>query len=380
MISSLVEIFERVLDRLRRDSLCVNVNRSAHPRNCLVLYVSTPFRRRHLRNSHQNLLQVRELARVIAEFGYNVDVMDFNDRRVRLTKSYDLVIDLHPGLNTLYRDHMAPGCRRIAYVTGCNPAFNNAAEEQRLEDLYRRRGLRLEIRRKTPLFDKAELESFDAMFFIGNAYNLRTFSAFALKQVHFIRNTGYVHFNSLDLSRKQANCFLYIGSTGQVHKGLDLLLEVFERNPHLELYVAGNLATEADFFAAYREQLLSRPNIHALGFVDIDSASFHDVAARCSYMLLPSCSEGVAGGVLTAMSLGLIPLVSRECGFESEEVQHLDACTLEAIERMVNDFAGRPFEWVEAESARMRELVASRYSMEQYADSVRQALRGVLAA
>lgn len=372
------EFIERVRDRLRRDSLCLNVNRSAHPRNCLVLYVSTPFRRRHLRNSHQNLLQVRELARVIGEFGYNVDVMDFNDRRVRLTRAYDLVIDLHPGLNPIYRDHMAPGCKRIAYITGSNPAFANAAEDRRLEDLYRRRGVRLKPRRHTQPFNKAELEAFDAMFFIGNAYNLRTFEEFALKQVHFIRNTGYVHFKSLDLSHKEPRAFLYIGSTGQVHKGLDLLLEVFERRTDLELYVAGNLKAEEDFYAAYREQLLNRPNIQALGFVDIDDPAFQAVAARCGHMVLPSCSEGVAGAVLTAMSLGLVPIVSRECGFEDDEVQHLEACSLEAIERALDDYAGRPRTWLATESARMLELVTRRYSMAEYASSVRHALKGVL--
>ena len=77
------------------------------------------------------------LVNVIGEFGYNVDVADMLADTIRLHKQYDLVIDVHPGMHP----EISPACigaKRVAFITGSNPAFSNAAEEQRLRELYER--------------------------------------------------------------------------------------------------------------------------------------------------------------------------------------------------------------------------------------------------
>lgn len=360
------------------DEIYENVNKTKSGRNCLILYITAPFRERRLSKEHQNIWQTKELARVIGEFGYNVDVIDYNAAKIKFNKQYDLLIDLHPRSKNIYSDFLTEQCVKIAYITGSNPDFSNSAENERIEDLFRRRGVRLQDRRWAPLFEKEIIESFDAMFFIGNRYNLISFSGYDLRRVFFIKNTGYDFLYKEEFSEKSPSNFLFLASSGQVHKGLDLLLEVFANKKHLNLFVLSLYEKEEDFCKVYEKELFKSPNIHPMGFLDIKSKEFQSVVQKCSYVLMPSCAEGISGSVLTAMSAGLIPIVSRECGFEDDEVNHFDDCSQESLSSNIEGFSRKPLEWIATESKRTAEIVKSRYSENNYKESIRAALRQTL--
>ena len=93
---------------------------------------------------------------------------------------------------------------------------------------------------------------------------------------------------------------------------------------------------------------------------------------------MPSCSEGIAGSVLTAMSAGLIPIVSKECGFNDDEVYHLNDCSIECIAETINTFSQMPINWVIHESIKTMKTVQTRYSKNNYSESVRIAMREML--
>lgn len=368
----------KIMHRLFPKHLCENVNGTNFRKNCLLLYIVRPFLEASPSAGHQNQWQAKELARIVGEFGYNVDVVEFSARAVKLTKTYDLVIDAHPRKNNVYSEHLSPGSKKIAYITGSNPSFSNAAEQERLEQLRQRRGVRLKQRRWVPPFEKDELQSFDALFFLGNSYNVRTYSEFELKRVYYIRNTGYTQAGEVNLSRKSPRDFMFLSGYGQVHKGLDLLLEVFARNPDINLYVCSSFREEQDFCRLYRTELRRTKNIKAVGFMDIRSRSFLSLAERCSYLLLPSCSEANAGSVLTGMSFGLIPLVTRECGFEQDEVTYLEDCSVEGIEKVVRALSAAPIGTIREQAVRTRKVIEERYGEKEYSHSVKEALKDLL--
>jgi len=85
------------------------------------------------------------------------------------------------------------------------------------------------------------------------------------------------------------------------------VLEVFSARPDLELHVVGPVQDEPDFAAAYEHELSACPNIHAHGFLDLDSTDFEEIARSCVALVYPSCSETMSGAVLAAMAKGLIP-------------------------------------------------------------------------
>ena len=93
---------------------------------------------------------------------------------------------------------------------------------------------------------------------------------------------------------------------------------------------------------------------------------------------MPSCSEARAGSILTGMSAGLIPIVSRDCGFDDDEAILLDDCREETIERTVLDYAEKPKPWRESESERVMNIVHDRYSKDSFSNSVREAMHSLL--
>ncbi|MCF6177768.1 MAG: glycosyltransferase [Geopsychrobacter sp.] len=372
------DLFRFIKKKLFCKRLYENVNQTQYSRNCLLLYIVEPFFDCSRDKYHQNFWQVRELGRIVSEFGYNVDVIDFFDDKVELKKKYDMVIDLHPGLNDVYLRHVSEQSVKIAYITGSNPSVANVAELERIKEVYKRKGVMLVPRRAVQPIPKSEIESFDAMFFIGNQYNLETFKSFDLKSKFLVRNTGYEFLMDTPSVRRSSVNFLFLASIGQVHKGLDLLLEIFCKNPHLNLYVCSSFESEKDFLGVYKDELFNTPNIFPLGFIDITSEEFKNVCEVCSFVILPSCSEGLAGSVLTAMSAGLVPIVTRECGFNDDEVHHLLSSNMEDIGASINYFSRKSREWISNESRETLKVVKTRYSTVNYSESIREAMKELL--
>lgn len=343
-----------------------------------MIYITEPFRYNNESNTHQNKWQVTKLAKIIGEFGYNVDVIQAFDLKVKLRQKYDLIIDILPGYYNVYNDFMNEKCLKVAYLTGSNSSFANQAEKQRIENLYERKGVKLKPRRQAPLPNKTEFESFDAIFFIGNYYNLKTYEEFDIPQYYFIKNTGYDFLGNYNFSLKKSNNFLFFASSGQVHKGLDLLLDVFSRNPNLNLYICSSFKNEKDFCRLYKKALYNSKNVFPVGFVDITGSEFKKISAICSFIVLPSCSEANAGSVLTAMSAGLIPIVSKECGFEEDEVFYFNNCSIECIEDTILFFSKKDINWIKQNALETMDKCNSRYSKKNFTKSVRLAMNGVL--
>lgn len=356
-----------------------NVHKTQYKKNCLLQYIVQPFLEKEInRYRHQNQWQVKVLVDELGNFGYNVDVRDIEDTGKRLKHKYDLVVDIHIGLNTTYKKYMNSGCRWIAYLTGMNPRVANHNEQIRLEALTQRRGIVLPPERQGPLLSR-EVEKCDAFFFIGNAYNLKSYEEFHLPPVYFIKNHGYNFPFMIDYTCKDPKKFLFFASVGQVHKGLDLLLEIFSKKDFsFELYVCSDFLSEREFCAEYQQELFHTSNIHPIGFIDIMGQEFRHIVEVCSFLLMPSCSEGIAGSVLTGMSAGVIPIVSRECGFEEDEVFHLQDCRMETIENAIRYFGNQDKRWIQEKATYTKNIVKERYSEEDFIQSVRQALEKIL--
>lgn len=357
--------------RCKKMPLLKNVLDSNYLRNALLVYITEPFIT-GINDKHQNSWQTVEIARQLNEFGYNVDVIDWEYNKRFLEKKYDLLIDLHPRKNACYLKSLKNNAIKIAYLTGSNSAFSNNAEIERIKNLYKRKNIRIFPRRQEILISKI-IESYNSVFFIGNKYNLKTYSYFKMPPIYFIKNTGY-NFNFCNTKRK-ANNFMFLGSFGQVHKGLDLLLEVFsETCKDCNLYVCSNFEKETDFCEAYEKELYNTPNIYPIGFVDIKSNKFKEIAEKCAYMIMPSCSEANAGSVLTAMSAGMVPIVSRECGFEDGEVIYLKDCSKECIKEAIKFYANKNSEWIRYESDKAVKIIKERYSAGNFSESLKHAL------
>ncbi|MBI2517776.1 MAG: glycosyltransferase [Opitutae bacterium] len=256
------------------------------------------------------------MARLLQEAGYAVEVINHDNRHHLPPPDCVAVIDLHSNLERLAA--AAPKhARKILHATGAHWRFQNEAELARLAALRSRRRVTLPPRRQVP--ESHAIECADLATTTGNAFTIGTF-AFAGKPVHRVPlSTTYRQDwpTGKDFAAARAH-FLWLGSHGLVHKGLDLVLEAFSRLPDLHLTVAGPVSAEPDFAALYQKEL-SLPNVRVLDWVDTRSPDFPTLLGKHGAVVYPSCSEGGGGSVITCLHGGLAPIVTREASVDTGE-------------------------------------------------------------
>lgn len=363
---------------IKHKDIVYNVNHTRNCKRCLFLYITEPFCTNKISEKHQNQWQAVEFARIIGSKGFIVDVANFQSKSLILKYNYDLVIGLIPRGIDVYTKHMNPGCKQVAYLTSMNLEVTSGNEEKRIEECYLRRGVRLRPRRAAGFIEK-RIEEFDAAFYFGNDYNFHSYDCFKMPPAYCIKNTGYLFpWANPDVER-DSHCFMFFGSWGQVHKGLDLLLELFaEEIQDCTLFVCGGFDKEEDFTKEYHRELYETKNIVPVGFVSIDSSKYRELSNKCAYTILPSCAEGCAGSVLANMSAGIIPIVSRECGFGDDEVILLSDCRKATIKEYILKYCHKDSDWIRSQSNHSIQIVRERYLNRNYTESVEKAINGVL--
>ncbi len=282
----------------------------------LLSYLTAPFLVASGReaDAHTNVWECRQIARTFLEFGYAVDVIDWNNHGFVPKKPYRFLVDIGANLERLAPlvDH---DCTKILHATGKHWRFQNRAEHLRLAALEARRGVRLQPRRIAPR--GAGVEAADCLTVLGDRGTIETF-AYSGKPCYRIPLSTTAEFPWNDRKDFEAcrRRFIWFGSSGMVHKGLDLVLEAFSATPELHLTVCGPVDRERDFNAFYRRELYQTPNIETVGWVDVAGRQFARIVQSSGALVYPSCSEGCAGCVVTSMHAGLVPIISRESGVE----------------------------------------------------------------
>ena len=129
-------------------------------------------------------------------------------------------------------------CVKILHIDTAHWLFHNTAEHQRLLALQQRRKLTLPTRRS--LKPNSAIECADYATILGNEFTISTYQ-YANKPLYRVPISAPVEYpwpedKDFDASRRH---FLWFGSVGFVHKGLDLVLEAFAEMPDYQLTVCG---------------------------------------------------------------------------------------------------------------------------------------------
>lgn len=367
----------------RRNALTVwGPSQETAPRGrALLAYVQEPFRlypEDPANFQFSNVGIARNLARALNDLGYVVDVVRWTDARFAPKKRYDLFLG-HGGVNfERIAARLAPGVPKIYFATGLYWREHNRREEARFRWLEQRRGARLPPDRRIAQGEEGALRAADGVLCLGNGRAADSYRDFA--PVTAVNNAVYRDDRrggaDKDFAAGRAN-FLFFSSTGNVHKGLDLLLEAFT---HVEahLYVCQAIAPE--FAAVCRHELQDLDNVHIIGRIALRSLEFYDLMSRCNYVIHPSCAEGQPGSVLDCMHQGLIPVLSPENNIDTEALGvTLGDCAPGGIARVVRDLARRPPEWCREMSRRARQATLTDYSEAAFLGNVTRAVRAIAA-
>lgn len=326
--------------------------------------------------SHQNLRQCRQIAILLGEFGYVVDVADCRDRRIKVKGPYDLVIshrlDWRPPFSVAGR------ALKVYLASGMDCAVHNRNVRRRLDAIRERRRIYIS---DCPLHPERYdfLEEADVIVGFGPVSVLDTWRIHFKGPVYGFNNYWLACPRPTVRDEDAARHFLFMGSRNQVRKGLDLLLEVFARHPELHLHVTGHYGDEKEFCRCYEHEMRCCPNIHLHGWVSIDSAEWLALCRQCAFTVLPSCEEGQPGSIIQGMYAGLIPVVTREAGVEVDGFGfYFDSDTLSCIESSLLCLLGLPPQEIRERSRKSMEIAETRYGETVFLDRWRTILTDIL--
>lgn len=264
--------------------------------------------------SHTHYWECRQMAKSFAAAGFNVDVIDFADDRFIPQKSYDILVSARTNLERLAK-HVPDQCLKVAHLDTAHFLTNNANAIERLRRIRDRHNVSLRSTRMVE--NNWAIEAADMGCVLGNAFTEDSYR-FAGKPIHRIplssvRQYDWLADKDFDACRKT---YLWFGSGGFAHKGLDLVIDAFAELPDHKLLICGPLDREPRFIKAFERPMYHSDNIETIGWVDVTSPQFSAIRQRTVATIYPSCSEGGGGSVITCMHAGLIPVVTPEASVD----------------------------------------------------------------
>jgi glycosyltransferase involved in cell wall biosynthesis len=326
---------------------------------------------------HTNRWECGLLGDTFVEAGYRLEVVEFDNPYYRPPVDCAYIIDPERNLER-FAKIVPASCVKIQHASTTHWLHWNQAELRRLDGIRQRRGVVLIPRRQIPF--NLTTETADRIIYVGNAYTAETF-AFARKPMQRIPISTVVQADwpdqkNFDQVRRN---FIWFGSVGLAHKGLDLALEAFARMPGFNLTVVGAIDLDADFKQLYHRELYELPNIRTAGWVSATSPEFLSLLHNMTGVVYPSCSEGGAGSVICCMHGGLIPIVTREASVDVQDFGfETRSAAIEDIMTEVRRVAGLPAAELAARARAAWEHVRAVHTREHFRRVWRQYARDEL--
>ena len=327
--------------------------------------------------SHTHYWECRHMAHSFRDAGYNVDVIDFADSEFVPDKSYEVLVSARTNLERLAK-HVPAHCLKIAHLDTAHFLTNNANATERLRQVRDKH--RVALRSTRMVEANWALEAADMGCVLGNAFTADTYE-FAGKPIYRIPLSSVRRFDwqadkDFDACRKT---FLWFGSGGFVHKGLDLVIDAFAELPDYRLLICGPLDLEPRFVRAFDDALYHRDNIETIGWTNVTSPEFAEIRRRAIAMVYPSCSEGGGGSTITCMHAGLIPVVSAQASVDVGDFGTvIDDLSVDAVRDAVQALGEQPVTTLEQRARAAWEFARQHHTRETFAANYDQFVANVV--
>ncbi|TSA31393.1 MAG: glycosyltransferase family 1 protein [Verrucomicrobiaceae bacterium] len=320
---------------------------------------------------HTNAYEVIVMAEAFRDLGFRVEIIDWNNTAYVPPADCRIAIDIHGNLER-WQGQLPPACKRILHATGPHWLFWNHAELARLQAVQARKGIALKPRRHVE--PSRGVEVADEVAVLGNEFTRQSF-LFGGKPVTRVPISSAYEFDwpsGRDFEKARRK-FLWVGSYGMVHKGLDLALDAFAEMPDLELTVCGRPEKEEDFYRLYENLLLRTPNIRLHGWLDMATPDFLEIARTHAAVIYPSSAEGGAGSVIHCMHAGMLPVCTTEASIDLGDFGfRVESGTVQAVQEACRSVAGMPATDVEVRARGAYEHVRTAHTRERFRENYRK--------
>lgn len=375
------QYFGKKLNNQTDDTTAIiqNINHSCIPNQprLLICYMAGGYLTDLLKyKGRTQYYEIFEIVNTFCDFGYCIDIIYCNDIsavEILNKKKYDLIFGF--GESFYLSSQLHKSAISIFYMTEHHPEFSIREENKRLDYFYSRHGKRIPYKRSGIFYKPYHMT-------LKHTHVITMSETEPLKEQYSdpysIFPTGI---SNPDFIFKQKNHeyarknFLCLGSAGAIHKGLDLLIDVFSNRDDLTLHLGGFRDDEKKFLNIPKSN-----NIVDYGYIDIKSETFLTIVDKCSFIILLSCSEACSTAITTGMLHGLIPIVMKDAGFNrlGENAIFLNDYKIEYISQKLTEIANFPPEYIQTFSNKVHKFASSNFTVEAFNKSFREIIKDIL--
>lgn len=354
------EIIMKILTPfLSKNKILKNIYKTDYERQVLISYINNPFLKKHKIGGHSGEKEVKIITEIFKEFKYNIDIVNYQlDKKISL-KKYDLIFGFGNIYEKSFFDKEFKG-KRIFYATGAEQEFQANAEINRIKEFNKRKNAKLLPKRIAPNYWPLSYYLSDGIIVIGNEWTKSTWRRIYDGPILTQVGTN-IKITELNVKKKNKE-FVFIGSLGNVHKGLDICIDIFQKlNSEYILNIFS--VYEEEFFYVYGEL---PQNIKFHGFKNPNSEYFKTVLEKCNFIIAPSCSEGQMTSLLLGIINGLYPLATKETGVTLPDECYLKELNEKYLEEKIVRFYSMPNEVLDLKTKELSEEFWKNHSLENF--------------
>ena len=364
-----------------------DVFKKKRTKKVLMCHLPEAFTGKELPKYHSNFTECYTIAKCFDRLGYSVDCVSRTKTGIDYSQ-YDVVFGINGNafMGAFSADKKVNPLK-IFYSVGGETFFNYRETALRNKDFYNRHNLwLLSSNRYVPgdvrTFYETNLS--DAVICLGDEYVFNYFVA-EDKQNDKYRWLPAFFFPTIEPAIKKdfAQCrkeILWFGSSGMVHKGLDIAIDFAIEHPEYTLHICGGSRQETAFWNYYMPKIRANKNIYLHGFVDIESEKYAQILSQCGILLNPTISEGGAVSVLNVLGNGaLLPVYSEATGIALSEVGVcVPNVTYKDFEEALLKLEAMPVEIFEQKALRAHQLVKDNYTIKKYEEHMFAHLKEII--
>ena len=274
-------------------------------------------------STHTNNIEIKTICETLKEMNYNIYLVDrdakFDEINNLSEQDFEIFISNASGNSAKFHDYIIENFsikKKIFYASGPEPHFSNELVLKRHTDFDKKHNC-LSIKRRLIDLKKNinRLKKIDCVFYVGNDFSKSSYIKYQkpLYQLLPIIKNDYL-LTDQEIKNKKKTNVVYVGGTGLICKGLDIVIDAFLELPDFRLDIFGP-SDENDFWNIYRSKI-KKKNIFFHGFVSPNSSLFRNIVKKATYHVNCPAAEGMATSILLTNSFGVIPIVSYSSGID----------------------------------------------------------------
>lgn len=364
-----------------------DVFKRGYTKRVLMCHLPEAFTKKGLPKYHSNFTECYTVAKCFDKLGYSVDCVSRTKSGIDYSQ-YDIVFGINGNaFMGAFSANEKIKPLKIFYSVGAETLFNYRVTALRNRDFYDRHGFwLLNSNRYMPgdarTYYEANLS--DAVICLGDEYVFDKFVA-EDKSNDKYRWLPAFYFPTVSNPAKKdfAQCrksILWFGSSGMIHKGLDIAIDFAIEHPDYTLHICGGSRQESEFWNFYVPKIKANKNIHLHGFVDIESENFSQILSQCGILLNPTISEGGAVSVLNVLgNSALFPVYSEATGIALYEVGIcVPNVTYKDFEDALLKLEIMPDEEFKQKALNAHSFVKNNYTIEKYEEQMFGLLKEII--